>query len=394
MSFFAAAVVVRFGTTGAFTSPLYRASGQKILTRFMATSSSSIDQAVESHISRLETLQSLLSKHGAPGSKGCSRPNDLVPVSNDDESSLLDLHPHLYPIAVSSNTGNYVCALRRAYADDADYESSNQAPWPIVESKINGAGYNLLAINSEHFMRRIVAEVDGSSDDEEKNNAEEVIDLYNQGLGAGTLKDKALDIPYEAGSVEKLGYGVDKYILLRVGPFPDLYQRMSQNHIERGDESSALIAAEAANGKFVGFGSTFASYANLLSTLDNRADEARDAARMCLRLPIPSIGLDSDELVNIARKCDIPGFEKEENDVALEKMKDYYEKIRKHEEDDDETKANMTPEQIAIDEVNYILDTTSFDPNRKWSSTRKKIGEIYKSAGMNDMAIFIDSNLD
>lgn len=394
MSFFSAAIVVRFGTTGAFMSPVCRNS-VKILPRFMSTSS--IDQTVESHVSRFDTLQSLLHKHGAPGSKGCFKANDLVPLSSgsDDDESLLDLHPHLYPIAVSSSTGNYVCALRRAYADDADYESSNAAPWPIVESKLNVAGYNLLAINSEHFMRRIVAEVDGAAEDDNDSNAEEIINMYNKGLGDGILKDKALDDPYEPGSVEKLGYGVDKYILLRVGPFPDLYQRMSQNHVERGDESSALIAAESANGKFVGFGSTFASYANLLSTFDNRDDETRDAARMCLRLPIPSIGMEATELINIARKCDIPGvLEDDHDDMVLEKLESFYGKIRKHEEDDDDTKASMTPEQIAIDEVNCILDTTSFDPNRKWSSTRKQIAEIYKFAGMDDMATFIDSNLE
>jgi len=390
MSFFSAVIFVRVSVAAAFTSSLRTNCGKTTpLGRLMSTSSSLTDQTVDHHISRIETLKSLLNKHGAPGSKGCASPNDLVPLNSHDDESLLDLHPHLYPIAVSSSTGNYVCALRRAYADDADYESSNNAPWPIVESKINGVGYNLLAVNSEHFMRRIVAEVD----DGDSSNADDIINFYNEGLGDGAIMDKALDVPYESGSVAKLGYGVDKYILLRVGPFPDLYQRMSQQHIERDDESSALIAAESANGKFVGFGSTFASYSNLLSTFSNRQDETRDAARMCLRLPIPSISMELNYLLDIARKCQITSVsDDDDDDTVLQKMKEYYEVIRKHEEDDDDTKSNMTPEQTAIAEVNYILDSTSFEPNRKWSTIRKEVGDIYKSAGMDDMAAFIDSS--
>jgi hypothetical protein len=53
--------------------------------------------------------------------------------------------------------------------------------------------------------------------------------------------------------LQRYSYGVDKYILLRVGPFPDLYERMAAQHAARGDEQSALIAAEANNAKFNGF---------------------------------------------------------------------------------------------------------------------------------------------
>ena len=54
-----------------------------------------------------------------------------------------------------------------------------------------------------------------------------------------------MDTPYEMGSVEQLGYGLDKYVLLRVGPFPDLYETMSNQHLSKGDNKSSLIAAEA-----------------------------------------------------------------------------------------------------------------------------------------------------
>lgn len=182
--------------------------------------SNGIEADVKLGVSRIETLQTLLSKHGAPGSLGCSLPDgDLEPVfvANGSEqppedtpeliseflgvNDFVDLHPHLYPLAKSKTTGNLICALRRAYADDAKewYENSSQAPWPIVEAKIGGPGMRLLALNSEHLMRRIVCECDFSGE------RTELVEIYNEQLGKNRIQDKALDQPYEPGSVEKLG---------------------------------------------------------------------------------------------------------------------------------------------------------------------------------------------
>lgn len=203
---------------------------------------------VQLGVSRIETLQMLLSQHGAPGSLGCSKPNgDLKPVfvapnnkNNDDEQrqeddtpelisnflgsvnddyyrNMNNLHPHLYPLAQSKTSGNFICALRRAYADDAaavqwydkgdNKNPSSKEPWPIVEAKIGGPGMRLLALNSEHLMRRIVCECDFAGE------RTDLIDMYNEPLlkkkNANDDDDnKALDEqhPYEPGSVEKLGY--------------------------------------------------------------------------------------------------------------------------------------------------------------------------------------------
>lgn len=115
--------------------------------------------ALRGGISRLSTLQTLLNKYGAPGSRECTEPDDLsAVVAFEDTTELVgalmgtdaelsNLHPHLFPIAKSAKTGNYICALRRAYADDASYESSTDAPWPIVESRAGAPGMQLLAFN-------------------------------------------------------------------------------------------------------------------------------------------------------------------------------------------------------------------------------------------------------
>jgi len=109
--------------------------------------------------------------------------------------------------------------------------------------------------------------------------------------------ESTFDAIYEPGSVAKLRYGASKYTLLRVGPFPDLYEEMAFQHSKKNDESSSLIAAEANNGKCSGFASTFKFYAELLSSFPNREDETRDAAKVCLCMPLPSIGMCTEDII-------------------------------------------------------------------------------------------------
>lgn len=338
-------------------------------------------------VSRLNTLQTLLSERGAPGSRGCKITNgDLVAISPSEaatSSTYVNLHPHLFPLAKSDSTGNVICALRRAYADDADYDSpSINAPWPIVESAVGVPGMRLLALNSEHMMRRIAADADANLEGED---AEKIIGIYNEGLGKGELTDTQLDNVYEAGSVSKLGYGLDKYVLLRVGPFPDLYETMANNHLARGDTESSLIAAEANNGKFGGFGSTFAFYSKLLASLPQRSEEARDAARMCVRMPLPSMGLTREDFAQVSKMAQF-ATPIDTTDDAMEKMLHFYEKVRDHEKEDNS--GDKTAKQIAMDEANYLLDVACLT-GQSYGDVREKIAEIYSGAGMDEMAEFV-----
>lgn len=342
------------------------------------SSSASLDYS-STGVSRMETFRSLLAQWGAPGSSGCASPDgDLEPVDVHVE----DLHPLLIPIAKSKETGNVVCALKIV---SSSAEEASSQPLPIVESKVGAPGYNLLALNSEHMMRRIACEADVAG-------KQEIVDLYNDELGQGKLKDSGLDSAYEPGSVEKLGYGLDKYVLLRVGPFPDLYKAMSTQHLQRNDESSALIAAEAANGKFSGFGSSYYSYAQLLSSLPNRDEEARDAARICLRLPISSSSFQTSDLQNISK---IAGLSDESDDMdgTLAKMQEMYEKIRESEKEEEgtQTAGSRTPEQVALDEATYFLDRAAMS-GASWKDVRSDLAEIYEQAMRPDMSIFVDKN--
>ena len=184
-------------------------------------------------------------------------------------------------------------------------------------------------------------------------------------------------------------YGVDKYVLLKVGPFADIYESLAMGHAAKKDESSALISAEASSNKISGFASTFLFYARLLSSFSNRKEEVRDAARMCLRMPLPSIGLS----VNDFRQVAILGQMADESDSDTEimaKLQIMYEKIREHERDEDpRSQAAKSPEQAALDEANYLLDRAALTGG-KWSEVRPQLAAIYKSVGRDDMATFVN----
>ena len=384
---------------GGYASQIPVSFATKTLLRSITTSDDV--SVVDNNVSRISTLQALLSKHGAPGSSGCAKPNgDLIAVQSAQETpelvssigggwdpELCNLHPYLYPIAKSQSTDHYICAYRNPF-QDADNKQDHR-PWPIVETTLNGPGMELLALNSEHMMRRIVSQCDF---DPEHKDSDDTIRLYNEGLGKGLLADAALDTPYEAGSVEKLGYGVDKYVLLRVGPFPDLYGRMSQQHADKGDEQSSLIACEAANNKLAGFGSTFRFYAQTLSKFPGREEEARDAARMCLRLPLPTIGLSYDDFKEVAVLGQI-AEESDSTDVALQKLKDLYEKMREAESEQESDPFNQqgrTPEEAAIEEANHVLNMAVLEGNTEWSKLRPELAKRFREIGRDDMATFVD----
>ena len=48
-----------------------------------------------------------------------------------------------------------------------------------------------------------------------------------------------------------------------------------------------------------------------------------------------------------------------------------------------------TPEQQAIEDANYLLDTAALTGG-KWSEIRSKLGDIYHAGGKDDMAAFVD----
>ena len=150
-----------------------------------------------------------------------------------------------------------------------------------------------------------------------------------------------------------------------------------------------MISAEAANNKISGFASTFLFYARLLSSFPNRKEETRDAARICLRLPLPSIGIAIDDFRDVAILGQL-AEESDSDEEIMAKLQVMYERIREREQDEDpRSAAAKSPEQAALDEANYLLDRVALSGGN-WSEVRPKLAQIYKSVGRDDLASFVN----
>ena len=160
----------------------------------------------------------------------------------------------------------------------------------------------------------------------------------------------------------------------------------------------------------------------MLDSFDQRHEESRDAARICLRLPLPTIGLSYDDFKEVAVLGQIAD-KSDSTEVVLSKLKGFYEKIREHEkEEDPQANQGMSAEQKvglvvfknvgalelntweldahsrsfppinvlkAADDANYLIDVTALEGG-KWSAIRPELANIFREVGKRDMAAFVD----
>jgi hypothetical protein len=76
-----------------------------------------------------------------------------------------------------------------------------------------------------------------------------------------------------------------------VAGFPDVWTALAEAHLERGDASAALIAAERGTESNPGWGCALWTQSRIAARL-GRADEARDLAMAALLEPLDTLGVD------------------------------------------------------------------------------------------------------
>ncbi|CAM9818110.1 unnamed protein product [Chrysoparadoxa australica] len=273
-----------------------------------------------------------------------------------DPSKRAGMHPFLVPLC-----------------EDKDGEKIGLLRWPTMPEtlemplvKTGEVGLELLSSTTENYIRRIVSEEDFKG----CPAAAELIRLSNDGLD-GT--------PYVAGEVQKLGYGPERYQALRNAPFPDIYEWLAQQHLEKGDVISALATCEKANETFTGWGAAYGFYARVLSQAGDRVLEARDAARVSLRCPAWTITTKRNVLEEVVRIADYSGGleevrllkEDQANDVQAEKVTG-----GKHEA------------QVSLDRAAHLMDSVVFG-HKDWDGIRDELSERYEEGGCPEMAKFV-----
>lgn len=228
---------------------------------------------------------------------------------------------------------------------------------PVVEVRKHGLW--LLAKNVKQYIHRILVEADfsaGTGDDLWAAVGEAGKNLYTKG-------------EFKESQVADL----DVYLLKKVGLFPDVIERKTLRHLEKGDNVSALITGEFyTRDQFPGFGRPFVFNAEIFKRV-GRTSEAKDSARVALKSPWWTLGCSYEEAAELA------GWEDEQLEFIREKVTEEGKR--------EDLKRGKAPEQVILDEAAFLMDLASVDGN--WDEVVDRIAECYREAGLHDIANFI-----
>jgi hypothetical protein len=240
---------------------------------------------------------------------------------------------------------------------------------PVVKARPGLSGLKLVALSTLDLAHRLAAEEDHGQGRE----AEWAASLVNAYLPA--------EKQYVRGAVEKVGYGLERYLFLKVGSFPDVYKFLTEFHMRKGDQASALVTAEKAYNTFNGWGQPYMEYCKLLQGMKGRELEMRDAAFAALRTPLWTVADDDGDLEMVLNAA------KSSREKAADKFWKLYEDERLQ-----EVKQGKLPEQVALDRAAYLMDAALVGGNgiRSWSDVRPPLAELYREAGMRELADFVE----
>lgn len=277
-------------------------------------------------------------------------------VSPADRSGL---HPLLIPLAQQqggSGSGELTCLLRWP-------EGHKGMELPVVSQARGGTQVRLLARSLDEYLHRALAEAEasGSSADVTEAAGSDAAQLYQPGAFA------ASGLPT-----------LDAYLTRKAGMFPDVAERLALAHLAKGDQMSALITGEwyMRNSHFPGWGRPYEFNSQLMARV-GRAEEARDVARLSLRLPWWSF---ADGFAAMRDTAEMSGG------VAA---------IRQAMEEQDEM-SNMpgmktvikTEKQQEMEEADWLMNTAAAG-EASWDDIRSAVADRYAAAGLREVADFI-----
>lgn len=194
------------------------------------------------------------------------------------------LHPLVTPLA-ESDCGSVIGSL--IWPIDGQ-------PAALVETR--RGGHTVVPLGTPaHFARRSAVEADIAGG----KHADELVSFFSAAaVEAGGL-------PYQRGSFASGKLTLDQFLLLRVGPFADVWERLAANRIERGETTAGLIAAERGAAHNPGWGCCLWAQGRLLRDL-GRLEEARDVSVAALETPFWSLGAPVSEVQAAAQLGHVP----------------------------------------------------------------------------------------
>lgn len=270
-------------------------------------------------------------------------------------SKRTNLHPFLIPLCYNSESQTTTGLLRWPTPPDG-------MEAPVVQSRTGDLSVTMLSPSVKQHVTRTLATADFSG---------------NSSLCAAIRKGSSLALAYQNGDTDKSGLGLERFLVLQVGTFPDLYEGLATFHRAKGDLKSALVTCERAATVHPGWARAHVFHTRMLADL-GRESEARDAARFCLQMPLWTIGSAAD----VKEMARMAGY------VEADSLGRIYRRLfeDKREKEIEEGKA---PQQVALDRAAYLLDLCVAEEWNDWEKSKEELATLYDEAGLEEMATFI-----
>ena len=267
-----------------------------------------------------------------------------------------NVHPFVIPLSQSPASTYITGLLRWPTAPDT-------LSLPVVRVSRKKLCIHLLSASARAHVHRALATADFAG------RAGELSTIRSFAENSESL--------YSSGEVDATKLGLERFLALKVGAFPDVYEGLAKFHLAKGDPNSALVACERANSLFPGWASPHSFHAAMLKDI-GRTAEARDAARFALQMPLWTVR-DVDCVWKLAT---LAGYK--ERTSLTQIYKRLYEDNR--EKDVQEGKA---PQQVALDRAAYLLDYAVVQDDCSWDDIRERLADLYRQAGLEQIATFV-----
>ena len=244
---------------------------------------------------------------------------------------------------------------------------------PIVRCGVRGL--DLLASNATMFVRRRLAE------DEDRF-----------GLGGGAASRAAgvgaLDA-YAPGEFQSspFKHRMEVFLTKNVGRFMDVDEALIAWHVDKKDETSALVTAEwYADGPYGGWARPYAVNAQTLM-MHGRAIEARDQARVALSAG-PWWTMGADEALLDSMKT-LSGYAGQSAADVRRTLDGGDVPVGGASGNVDNGEPAPTKEQLAVKRAMAVLDAVAWGEGEGWTGSRETVAECLDEAGLRDMSEFV-----
>lgn len=282
------------------------------------------------------------------------------------------INPFLIPLSMNKVNGTLLCYLR----------------WPTQREEMDlqlvrttEAGVRLLSTNTDSMCHRIVAEMDYAGSDlvvgltEQLNrdgklySVGDYLHLFQSGkFPISTKKDQRIVL--------------DKYLLTKVGAFPDCYERLAKHALQKGNKTTALIICERSMELFYSWAHPILFYTRMLKGL-GREKECQEAAKSAMSLPAWTVAETQADLDEVVKLSGYSGT----------KIVGDMHAFRSTDPRETEVAEGLNPLQVVLDQASHLMDAVTLGSVADgWSgSARLDLAKKYREGGYPDIADFIET---